>query len=144
MIHLFGIKSYKKHEMTANQPIELILARQFADSMSVAVFIVDPVGNLLFYNESAEIILGIRFAETGSLVVGEWSEIFIPTYEDGSPFPPEKMPLVQTLSNQKPAHGSFCITSKKGENFLITVTSFPIEGRPNRYLGAMAMFWKSK
>jgi len=128
----------------ANQPIELILARQFADSMSVAVFIVDPVGNLLFYNEAAEGILGIRFAETGSMAVDEWSSSFIPTYKDGSPFEPEKMPLVQTLSNQKPAHGSFCITNKKGETHYITVTSIQIEGRPNRYLRAIAMFWKPR
>jgi PAS domain-containing protein len=128
----------------ANQPIELILARQFADSMSVAVFLVDPIGNLLFYNEAAEGILGIRFAETGSMAVDEWSQIFIPTYEDGRPFPPEDMPLVRTLTNQQPAHGSFCITNKKGEKHFITVTSFPIEGRPDRNLGAMAMFWKPK
>ena len=60
----------------ANQPIELILARQFADSMSVAVFIVDPAGNLLFYNEAAESILdgipspsiAFTFSETSSLL----------------------------------------------------------------------------
>ena len=53
----------------AQQPLELILARQFADSMIMAVFIVDPEGNLLFYNEAAEDILGIRFSETGSMPV---------------------------------------------------------------------------
>lgn len=129
----------------ANQPIELILARQFADSMSMAVFIVDPIGNLLFYNEAAEGLLGIRFAETGSLAVNEWSTIFTPTDLDGNPFPPEEMPLVKTLANQEPAHGSFCIVSKSsGVRHLITVTSVPIQGRPNRFLGAMALFWKPK
>ena len=128
----------------ANQPIELILARQFADSMGMAVFLVDPVGNLLFYNEAAEGILGIRFAETGSMEVNEWASVFIPKDIDGNLLPPERLPLVQTLSTQKPAHGSFYIQNKKDETFMITVTAFPIEGRPKRYLGAMALFWKSK
>ena len=127
----------------SQQPIELILARQFADSMSVAVFIVDPEGNLLFYNEPAEDILGIRFAETGATPVAVWAAIFTPTDIDGNPLPPEGLPLVQTLSTQMPAHGTFYIQNKKETQVLITVTSIPIEGRPNRYLGAMALFWKS-
>ena len=127
----------------AQQPIELILARQFADSMNMAVFLVDPEGNLLFYNEAAEEILGIRFSETGLLPVDEWAFMFTPTNKDGEPLPPEALPLVQTLQDQKPAHGSFYIANKKGNRVYITVTSYAIEGRPNRYLGAMALFWKS-
>ena len=38
--------------------IELILSRQLADCLSVPVFIVDPQGNLLFYNNPAEEVLG--------------------------------------------------------------------------------------
>ncbi len=127
----------------SGQPLELILARQFADSMGMAVFIVDPIGNLLFYNEGAESILGIRFAETGSMAVEDWASVFTPTDEHENPLPPDGLPLVQTLSTHKPAHGSFYIFNNKGEKLLITVTSFPIEGRPNRYLGAMALFWKT-
>lgn len=127
----------------AQQPIELILARQFADSMSVAVFLVDTEGNLIFYNEPAEEILGIRFAETGAVPVDVWASVFTPTDFEGKPIPPEGLPLVQTLSTQLPAHGTFYIENKKEKRLLITVTSIPIEGRPNRYLGAMALFWKS-
>lgn len=128
----------------AQQPLELILARQFADSMNMAVFLVDTEGNLLFYNESAEDILGIRYSETGVMPVNEWATIFIPTDLEGQPIPPEGLPLVQTLTEQKPAHGSFYIESKNGVRYFINVTSFPIEGKPNRYLGAMALFWKSE
>ena len=128
----------------SQQPIELILARQFADSMSVAVFLVDTEGNLIFYNEPAEEILGIRFAETGALSVNVWASVFTPTDISGEPLPPEGLPLVQTLNTQRPAHGTFYIENKREKRLLITVTSIPIEGRPNRYLGAMALFWKSQ
>lgn len=127
----------------AAQPLELILGRQFGDSLSMPVFLVDTKGNLIFYNEPAEEILGLRFGETGTMKVEEWATVFKPTDIDGNPLPPEGLPLVQTLSTQKPAHGSFYIDNLKRERVLITVTAFPIVGRPDRYLGAMAMFWKS-
>jgi PAS domain-containing protein len=126
------------------QPIELILARQFGDSLSMPVFLVDPEGNLLFYNEPAEGIFGLRFGDTGGMRVEEWATIFRPSDAHGNPIPPEDLPLVQTLTTHRPANGSFYIDSLKGERMLITVTAFPIEGRPNRYLGAMAMFWRSE
>ncbi|MBK7761949.1 MAG: PAS domain-containing protein [Bacteroidetes bacterium] len=126
------------------QPIEIILSRQLADCMKVAVFLVDPAGNLLFYNEAAEGILGIRFSETGSVPVEEWASVFKPTDIHGNHLPPEGLPLVQTLSNRKPAQGSFYIDNRRGKRILITVTAFPIEGRPDTYLGAMALFWKTE
>ncbi len=127
----------------AQQPIELILARQFADSMSVAVFLVNPEGYLLFCNEPAEEILGIRFAETGVMSMEEWASGFTPTDIDGNLIPPEEIPLVQTLNTQMPAHGSLYIYNRKNQQILITITSIPIIGRPAQYLGAMALFWKS-
>ncbi len=127
----------------APHPLELILGRQFGDSLSMPVFLVDPLGNLLFYNEPAEEILGLRFGETGSMKVEEWATVFKPTDIDGNLLPPQDLPLVQTLETQKPAHGSFYIDNLKGERVRISVTAFPIVGRPDRYLGAMAMFWKS-
>ena len=48
-----------------NQEIEIILSRQWADNLSIPVFLVDTKGNLLFFNEPAEAILGLRFEETG-------------------------------------------------------------------------------
>ena len=43
---------------TMTHPIQIILTRQLAAYLSVPVFLVDPKGNLLFYNEPAEIVLG--------------------------------------------------------------------------------------
>lgn len=127
----------------AVQPIELILARQFGDTMSLPVFIVDPEGNLLFYNEPAESILGLRFGETGSMRLREWTTAFNPTDAQGNDLSAEDLPLVKTLGNHKPARGSFYINNLKGEKHHLKVTSIPIEGRPKKFLGAMAIFWNS-
>jgi PAS domain S-box-containing protein len=127
----------------SNYPLEIILRRQFADSLSVPVFIVDTVGNLIFYNEPAERIFGLRYEETGSMPVEEWSSIFKPHDEHGNVLPPEELPLVKTLMNQLPAQGSFWILNMEGSTIKISVTSFPIMGRPNRFLGAVAIFWQN-
>ena len=128
--------------MAANQ-IEIILTRQLADSLSIPIFITDPEGNLIFYNEPAETLLGKRYDETGRMPVEEWSTMFKPVNEAGKPIPPEQLPLVKTLTNRRPAHGSFWIESLKGEKNKISVTAYPIIGRPDRFLGAVAIFWKT-
>jgi PAS domain S-box-containing protein len=126
-----------------DQQIEIILSRQLADSLSIPVFIVDTKGNLLFYNEPAEELLGLRYEETGGMAVEEWSTIFKPQNEKGELLPAEALPLVQTLMRKVPAHGQFWISSMRGKLHQISVTSYPIMGRPDRFLGAVALFWES-
>jgi PAS domain-containing protein len=121
--------------------IEIILSRQLAETLSIPIFITDPEGTLLFYNESAEEILGKRFEETGEMKVDVWATIFKPFDENGKRLNPDDLPLVQTLKNRIPAHGSFWIESLKGEKFKLYVTSYPLLGRGSRYLGAVAIFW---
>ncbi len=126
----------------SSREIEVILSRQLADSLSTPVFIVDPIGDLIFYNEPAEELLGLRYEETGTMPVSEWSSIFTPMDDQGNVLPPKDLPLVKTLSEQQPAHGDFWIRSLKNKKHKISVTSFPIIGRPDRFLGAIAIFWK--
>ncbi|MCB0532855.1 MAG: PAS domain-containing protein [Lewinellaceae bacterium] len=129
--------------MAANQ-IEIILSRQLADCLSIPIFLTDPEGNLLFYNEPAEELLGKRYEETGLMPVEEWSTMFKPIGEDGNPLEPQDLPLVKTLMYQRPAHGTFLIESLQGERVKISVTAYPIIGRPDRFLGAVAIFWKTE
>ena len=121
--------------------IEIILTRQWADSLSIPVFLTDPAGNLLFYNAPAEQILGKRFEDTGAMPVNEWSTIFTPKDHIGETIPPSDLPLVRTLTTQEPAQGAFYIDSLDGSRHFINVTSFPIIGMSGGYLGAVAIFW---
>lgn len=123
--------------------LEIILSRHFADCMSVPIFITDTEGNLLFYNEPAEDILGRKFEDTGPMPVDEWSSIFKPEDEEGRPLPPEGLPLVRTIGSRKPDQGSFWIESLLGGRYLLNVTSLPIIGRAGNYMGAMAIFWSN-
>jgi len=127
----------------ATKEIEVILSRQWADCLSVPVFITDTEGNLLFYNRPAESLLGKRFEDTGPMPAEEWSRVFKPHDAAGEPLSPSQLPLVKTLQTQTPENGSFWIYSLSGERHLLSVTSIPIIGRSERYLGAIAIFWKT-
>lgn len=128
----------------ATYDIEIILNRQLADCLSIPVFITDTLGNLIFYNEPAELILGSRYGDTGEMPVGVWGTIFKPLDEKGNPLPPEGLPLVKTLKDQLPHHKVFWIESLKGKQEKISVTSYPIIGRMGKFLGGVAIFWENK
>lgn len=122
--------------------IELILNRQLADCLPIPVFLTDTKGNLLFYNEPAEELLGKRYEDTGEMSVEEWSNIFKTKDLDGNPIPPEDLPLVKTLSNCSPYHTTFFIENLQGRAEKISLTSYPILGRAGKFLGAVAIFWR--
>jgi PAS domain-containing protein len=124
--------------------IEIILNRQLADCLSMPVFITDTTGNLIFYNESAEKVLGSRFEETGEMKVEMWSTIFKQKDEEGNLLSPESLPLVRTLHDRYPYHKTFWIESLQGKSEKISVTSYPIIGRAGKFLGAVAIFWEAK
>ena len=122
--------------------IELILNRQLADCLAIPVFITDTAGNLLFYNEPAEEILGKRYEDTGEMPVEEWSTVFKNKDENGQPLPADELPLVKTLKNRLPYFKTFWIESLRGKPEKISVTSYPIIGRAGGFLGAVAIFWR--
>lgn len=124
--------------------IEIILNRQLADCLSIPVFITDTVGNLIYYNEPAETILGKRYEDTREMPVEVWSTIYKPVDENGKIIPPEELPLVKTLKECHPYHKTFWIESLMGKTEKISLTSYPILGRTGKFLGAVAIFWASK
>lgn len=127
----------------SQQEVEVILARQLADYLALPVFIVDQTGNLLFYNEPAEIILGHRYEETGPMPAEEWGTIFQPTDEAGLPLAVSDLPLVIAVREARPAHRAFWIKGLDGVTRRIEVTAFPLIGQANRHLGAVALFWEA-
>lgn len=121
-------------------PIEMILAKQLASHLATAVFLVDPDGSLLFYNEPAEAILGLRYEETGEMPLDTWGTIFVPTAVEGEALDADDLPLAVALRERRPAHGCIRIRGLDGHDRTITIGAVPIEGHAGRHLGAMAVF----
>lgn len=128
----------------AVKELEIILTRQLADSLSIPTFITNTNGELIFFNEPAEKILGKKFEETGAMSVDVWSNLFEPQHSSGKRIPRIDLPLVKTLIYCQPAQSEFWIKNLKGERYYLSVTSFPLIGRSNRFVGAVAIFWEKE
>lgn len=126
----------------SQKEVEIILTRQLASYLTMPIFVVDPAGKLLFYNEPAELILGHRFEETGELPLSEWSTMFEPTDDAGKPVDPSHLPLVIALRDRRPAHGQLHIVGMDGARRVLEITAVPLIGQAGRFLGAMAIFWE--
>lgn len=123
--------------------LEIIISRLLAEHLTQPMFIVDPQGNLLFYNDPAGVILGYRFDETGPMPVDEWSTIFQPMDHDSKPLQPDDLPLVKTIRTSNPAHSTFWIKGLDQTLRKIEVTAFPLIGQADRFVGAVAIFWET-
>lgn len=122
--------------------IELILMRQLASCLSVPILMVDLNGDLLYFNEAAEPIIGRRFEETGTIQRGEWSSLFQPTNDDGSPVPREEQPLFISTELRRPAHRRSRIRGLDGMVRQIEGIAFPLLTAGDRCLGAVGIFWE--
>ncbi len=124
------------------QPIELILLRQWASYLTLPVWLMDGAGNLLYYNEPAEPLLGVRFEEAGEIHAEQLAEHFQTTGLDGKPFPNERLPVVVALTERVPSHETLRVRGLDGAWRVLEITAFPVEGQSGRHLGAVAMFWE--
>jgi PAS domain S-box-containing protein len=122
--------------------VEVILMKQIASYLATPIFVVDASGNLVYFNEPAEGILGQRYDEAGDMALDELASIFNPTDEQGAPIPREDQPLVCALEHRRPAHGPMWIRGLDGAIRHIAVTAFPLVGQDDRNLGAVAIFWE--
>jgi len=129
-----------EREMT--HPIQVILTRQLAAYLDVPVFLVDPEGNLLFYNEPAEAIFGRRFDETGAMPPDEWASASNHFDDNGQPIPPNELPLMITLATRRPSYDRLHIKGMDGVKRHIEIASIPITGLQGEFLGAAALFWE--
>lgn len=126
------------------QPIELILTRQWASYLAVPVWVMSADGDLLYYNEAAEALIGRRYDEAGEMPLAELSGIFSTTDDDGSPLPSEDLPVAVALREQRPAHQHVHMKGLDGVRRSIEVTAFPLQGQGGRSLGVVAFFWEAR
>jgi PAS domain-containing protein len=122
------------------RPVELILARSLLSNLSTPGFLVDEQGMVVFFNDAASVLLGVRFEEIGQMGPDQWGTAFGPFDESGRQVPLEDLPLTIALRHGRPAHARFRIRSLKGAENDIEAAAVPIltvEGTR----GAMVFFW---
>ena len=124
--------------------IGLILMRQLADGLAVPMLLADERGDLLFFNEPAERLLGQRFDDVGELALEERSRIFSFRDAEDRPLAHDQTPLVVALRESRPVHRRVFMHGLDGADHEIEVTAFPLVGGGGHLIGGVAMFWERK
>lgn len=135
-------KHYAAVVIGAQRNLVLILARDFASRLATAVFLVDASGDLIYFNEAAERVLGTPYEEGRTMPAGEWSTVFEPVDERGEPLPLEDLPLGVAVTRREPAHRALRIKGADGAVRDIEVTAFPLFAHADESVGAVAIFWE--
>ena len=126
----------------AQREIEIILLRQWASHMSLPIWIAGLDGNLLYYNEPAEALLGVHYDDAGEMPLSKLTEMFQIAAEDGSPMRPDEIPLVRALQQGHPSHARLRYCGLDNIWRDVEVTAFPFEGEGRRPLGVVAIWWE--
>ena len=127
---------------TKQKHLVLILAREFAAHIASPFFLVDAEGTLVYYNERAEKILGLRFAEAGELSAEEWGAKWKPEDLEHGRIPLAELPLAVAMLRKRPAHRPLRITGSDGVQRIIEITAFPLFPKEDEFVGAIAIFWE--
>ena len=122
----------------------LILAREFASQLAMPTFIVDEEGNLVFYNEAAEAILGRAFAEVGEMPAQELVRAIDIANLEGEVLEPRDRAIGIALFEHRPTHATRRLRSMSGEWHTVEVTAFPLLTGPDEVGGVVAIFWKTE
>jgi len=126
----------------AEETTELRVMRQLASYLAMPIFVQDLEGNLVYFNEPAEPILGRRFDETGRLSLEELWEIFRPSDANGRSMVFEDTPLVDVRTNGEPVHLTFRMRGMDGIARHVEATVIPLTNREGTIVGSFAVFWE--
>jgi PAS domain-containing protein len=120
----------------------LILAREFASQLTMPMFIIDGDGDLVFYNEPAEQILGQSFAEAGELSAAELAETFPIQNLEGEALDVQQRAVGIALLERRPTHATNRIRGVDGVWRKVSVTAFPLLTGGEELSGVVALFWE--
>jgi PAS domain-containing protein len=121
----------------------LIIARELASKLATPAFLVDARGDVVFYNEAAGELLGRPFVESRGMPASEWSTVFRPVDDAGTPIPLEELPLGRAITQGVPTHRTFFIESEDGVARRIDTTALPLYSHAEAFVGGLAVFWES-
>ena len=128
----------------SQRDVGLILMRQLASGLAVPVLIADETGDLLFFNEPAEMLLGQRFDEIGDMPRGERTRTFQFRDEQGEALPDDQVPLTVAMRERRAVHRRVIGRGFDGVDRRVEITAFPLLGAGGHLIGGVAMFWERK
>lgn len=120
----------------------LIRARHLAETMTTPTFLVDAAGDMIFYNEAAEGVLGRTFADEGTIPQAEVQKRLNVRDRDGNALPLEAMAGWSALQKRRPGYGQILFADFSGNDHLISVCALPLFTHPDDFEGSLVIFWE--
>ena len=121
----------------------MILLRQLASYLNIAIWLMDDGGNLVYYNEPAEGLLGAQFDDMGPVHAEDLASLFRVTDVDGNPLEDKDLPVVSALIEQQPTHGRVHFCGLDGRWHDVEIAALPLVGTGQRFLGVFVTFWET-
>jgi PAS domain-containing protein len=124
--------------------LTLILAREFASKLAIPMLMIDHDGSLAFFNEPAEELLGITFAEAADLSADDWETALGAQDLEGRPLTRFDLPAGVALSERRPVHTTFALTGGGRRRRVVDATAFPLLAGRSELVGAVVLFWRAQ
>lgn len=122
--------------------LPLILARELAANLATPMFLLDPGGLLVFYNDAAALLLGKPFAELGEIPSLEFGASLQMTTPDGEPIRRRDSPAGVAFFEHRPAHAACMATGYDGVRHRFEATAYPLFGAEGEMHGVVSVFWE--
>ena len=128
--------------MTAPKALALIVARELAANLATPMFLVDSAGQLVFYNEAAEQVVGRSGADLGEISAIEWGKMLDLRTPDGSDLSIRDTPPSVAFNERRPAHALLDARTLDGERKVFEVTAYPLFAKAHEMDGVVTVFWE--
>jgi PAS domain-containing protein len=128
-------------ETREQRNLVLILARAFAAQLATAVFLLDPEGTVIYYNEAAERLTGRPFIEGAGSTAEDWLSRTRPRDEGGVEVGVQDLPLGTTMLKQEPSHGIVIFSTADGVDRRVETASFPLFAHTEDFVGSFSVVW---
>ena len=124
--------------------LPLILARELAANLATPMFLMDPGGMLVFYNDAAALLLGKPFAELGEIPSGDFGASLQLSTTDGKRLLRRDTPSGIAFFEHRPSHQTVMATSYDGVRRSYEATAYPLLGATGEMHGVLVVFWEVK
>ena len=128
----------------APKSLPLILARELAANLATPMFLMDPGGMLVFYNDAAALLLGKPFAELGEIPSGDFGASLQLSTTSGERLLRRESPSGIAYFEHRPSHQTVMATSYDGVRRTYEATAYPLLGATGEMHGVLVVFWEGK
>ena len=120
----------------------LILAREFASNLSTPTLVTDADGNLVFYNEAAEGVIGQPLLRDGRHAARRLARRLRAEDARVGAAAARASPGADRARPAAPLAPRYLVTSADGVEREIEVTAFPLFAHTDEFVGVVVIFWR--